>query len=76
MGLQRNVGGTDRLVRGALGFGALAVGVVAVAANDRRTGALALVVAAGLLFNAAFQFCGLNALLGVNTCRVEPGESE
>lgn len=76
MRLQRNVGGADRLVRGALGVGALAAGVAAVAANYRRTGVLILVVATGLLFNAAFQFCGLNALLGVNTCRVDPGESE
>jgi len=68
MALQKNVGGTDRLVRGV---GGAALGVLAVAAYATGRGPAALVAAlagAALLFNAATQFCGVNAALGIDTC--------
>lgn len=72
--LERNVGGLDRIARGVLG----AVLLVAGAAGYLTGYGVALpavlaVAAAGLLFNAATQFCGVNALLGVDTCSVDAG---
>lgn len=71
MALQKNVGGRDRLARGVLGTVLVAVAVSALIAGRRGAGALAALVGAGLLFNAATQFCGLNALLGIDTCSRE-----
>jgi uncharacterized membrane protein len=72
MALQKNVGGTDRLARGV---GGTALAVLAIAAYATGRGPVALVAAlagAGLLFNAATQFCGVNALLGIDTCSRNP----
>lgn len=71
MQLEQNVGGADRLVRGVLGTTlAVAAGVAAVS-GAWLVAVTAGVVGAGLLFNAATQFCGVNALLGVDTCSVD-----
>ena len=68
---EKNVGGTDRKVRAALGL-LLAVGAVLALRSDRRpVGAIAGITAAGLLFNAVTCFCGLNATLGIDTARGE-----
>ncbi|WP_132058294.1 YgaP family membrane protein [Halorussus amylolyticus] len=68
MNLQRNVGGLDRIARGVGGAALLAVAVGAFVSGRRSIGLLAAVAGAGLLFNAATQFCGVNALLGIDTC--------
>jgi hypothetical protein len=71
MELQKNVGGLDRMARGVLGTLLVAAAVVAVVWGRPGVGILALVAGGGLLFNAATQFCGANALLGVDTCSRE-----
>lgn len=68
MELRKNVGGLDRIARGVGGAALVAVAVVAVLAERRGLGAVAALAGAGLLFNAATQFCGVNALLGIDTC--------
>lgn len=69
MGLPRNVGGADRVIRGVLGIW-LAVVAVAAYLDDRSvTAAVAGIAGAGLLQNAATGFCGCNALLGIDTTR-------
>jgi hypothetical protein len=72
----KNVGGYDRVARavGAVVFAALAVALLA--GGRTATGALAGVASAGLGFNAATQFCGLNAVLGVDTCARTDGDCE
>lgn len=71
MAVKTNVGGIDRLLRGGLGIVLLGVAVGAAIAGRRTLGLVAAVVSIGLLFNAATQFCGLNALLGIDTCSRE-----
>lgn len=71
MGFQRNVGGVDRTLRA---IGAAVSFVAAVIAFSEGASLLALVAGlfgVGLAFNAATQFCGVNALLGVDTCSTE-----
>ncbi|SEQ38036.1 YgaP-like transmembrane domain [Natrinema salaciae] len=65
--MERNVGGSDRIVRGVLGTWLLAVAVAAVLADRRATAVTATIAAAGLLFNATTRFCGGNYLLGIDT---------
>lgn len=65
--MDRNVGGTDRILRGIL---AIVFGMTAVAAfaTGRRTGGLlASVVAIGFALNYAICFCSVNKLLGIDT---------
>jgi uncharacterized membrane protein len=71
MALERNVGGRDRIVRGVLGTTLVVAAVGAVLAGRQLVGVAAALVGAGLLFNAATQFCGVNALLGIDTCSRE-----
>lgn len=71
---EKNVGGTDRLVRGVLGATLLLAGLAAWTSDYRVVGALVLAVGLGLLVNAVTQFCTVNALLGVNTCERRDGE--
>lgn len=67
MDLDPNVGGTDRLLR-ALGAVLLSISaVVALKRGARSKGLLAAVGALGLGFNATTCFCGLNAVLGIDT---------
>jgi len=63
----RNVGGRDRLVRAVLAVALAALAVVSLRDGDRTTAALAAVAALGLGVNAVTCFCGVNAVLGVNT---------
>lgn len=71
MELVKNVGGLDRVVRAVLGVGLLAIALRSLTSGRRSTALVAAVTAAGLLFNATTQFCGLNAALGLNTCSRE-----
>lgn len=68
MELQQNVGGIDRLARGVFAVVLLAAGGWFVLAGRTLVGALALAGAVGLGLNAVTGFCGLNALLGIDTC--------
>lgn len=67
MGVDRNVGGRDRLLRAGLAVVLVAVAGLALRADRRRVATLAAVGAAGLGFNAVTCFCGLNAALGIDT---------
>jgi len=67
MGLERNVGGRDRIVRAALAVALAVVAVSRLRRGSRVVGLLALVGALGAGFNATTRFCGLNAALGVDT---------
>jgi len=68
LGLERNVGGIDRYARAVLAVVFLAIGAFALASSRPGLGLGALVASAGLGFNAVTGFCGVNALLGVDTC--------
>jgi len=72
---QRNVGGYDRVVRAVLGVVLFTIAVYAATAGQQGLTVFAMVASAGLLFNAATQFCGVNAVLGLDTCRWEPEEN-
>lgn len=69
MGFERNVGGIDRIVRGVLGAWLLAVAVGAVLDGQRGKAFVAGIASAGLLFNVVIGWCGLNAVLGVDSCQ-------
>jgi hypothetical protein len=71
----RNVGGYDRLTRALLGAVLFAVAVGATLVGRQLLAVVGMIASAGLLFNAATQFCGVNAALGLDTCTYEP-ESE
>lgn len=58
----KNVGGIDRAIRILMG-----VGLMALAATD-RVGVWGWVVGVIVLATGVFSFCGLYALLCVNTC--------
>ena len=64
----RNVGGADRLVRGVFGSGLLTVAIGALLAERCSAGVAAAVGSAALLFNVTTGRCGMNKLLGINTC--------
>lgn len=65
--VSRNVGGRDRLVRTVLAVVLAALAVTRLRSGNRSTGLLAGVAAVGFGINAVTCFCGLNALLGVDT---------
>lgn len=71
----RNVGGYDRLARAALGLLLVGIAVVASVSGQQTLAVFGMIAGAGMLFNAATQFCGINALLGLDTCSYNP-ESE
>jgi hypothetical protein len=71
MALQQNVGGLDRKARAVVGIALVALAVGAFVTARRAVGVAAALAGAGLLFNAATQFCGVNALLGIDTCSRE-----
>lgn len=71
MELTKNVGGLDRTARAVLGVGLLVVTLRTFTSGRRPTALVAAIGAAGLLFNATTQFCGLNAVLGIDTCSRE-----
>ena len=67
--MKPNVGGMDRSGRIVLGIVLLVVGLVAPIGAVWQI--VALVVAAIALITAVVQFCPVNALLGINTCKME-----
>jgi len=73
MGLKRNVGGLDRLLRAVLGTVLLVVAIGAVSTGRRSIAVIAGAGSVALLINAVTQFCGLNALLGIDTCSRDAG---
>ncbi|WP_135851239.1 YgaP family membrane protein [Halorussus salinus] len=68
MPLTRNVGKWDRIARAVLGVALLALAGGGMLLGYSGLGIVGIVAGAALLFNAATQFCGLYALLGVDTC--------
>ncbi len=62
-----NVGGSDRLLRAVLAVVSTVVAVRALQSGRRKVGAVAGLAALGAGFNAVTGFCGLNALLGLDT---------
>jgi hypothetical protein len=71
----RNVGGYDRLARAALGLLLLGIAVLAAVSGRQLLAVFGMIASTGMLFNAATQFCGINAVLGLDTCSYNP-ESE
>jgi hypothetical protein len=67
--MKPNVGGIDRIGRIVVGIVLLVVGLAAPISAMWQI--VALVVAAIALITAVVQFCPLNALLGINTCKLE-----
>jgi hypothetical protein len=65
---ERNVGGLDRIARGVVGACLVAVAFGAFLADRRSMAVVAALGSAGLLFNFATARCGLNKLLGIDTC--------
>ena len=65
---ERNVGGFDRIARGMVGTCLVAVAFGAFLADRRSMAVVAALGSVGLLFNFATARCGLNKLLGINTC--------
>jgi len=73
---ERNVGGLDRQLR-AVGAGlSLVVALVAWQFDAQTASLVALLVAAGLGFNAVTGFCWGNKLLGIDTCSRARSSSE
>lgn len=68
---EKNVGGVDRIARGILGFGFLVITIGAFVVGRRSTAVAAGVASAALLFNFTTGRCGMNKLLGINTCSRE-----
>ncbi len=68
---EKNVGGLDRIARGVLGTVLVVVAIGAFVAGRRSTAIATALGSAALLFNAATGRCGMNKLLGINTCSRE-----
>jgi predicted branched-subunit amino acid permease len=68
MALEKNVGGFDRTARAVVGTSLVAVAIGASLTARPGFAVPAALAGAALLFNAATQFCGVNALLGIDTC--------
>lgn len=68
--MKKNVGNTDKIVRYVIAAVALYVYFAGIATGT--LGIVALVVAAIAIVTSLFSFCGLYALLGMNTCEVKP----
>lgn len=68
LGFERNVGGIDRYARAVLAVVFLGIGAFALVLSRPGLGVAALIASVGLGFNALTGFCGINAMLGVDTC--------
>lgn len=68
---EKNVGGVDRIARGILGVGLFVAAIGAFLVNRRSTALAAGLGSAALLFNFATGRCGMNKLLGIDTCSRE-----
>ncbi len=67
--MKPNVGGIDRIGRIVLGIVLLAAGLAAPISMTWQI--VVLGVAAIALITAVVRFCPANALLGINTCKIE-----
>ncbi|PSQ22584.1 DUF2892 domain-containing protein [Halobacteriales archaeon QS_8_65_32] len=67
MSTERNVGGLDRMARAALGTGLVVVAAIALLAGRGTVALGAALASSGLLFNAVVGWCGVNALLRIDT---------
>lgn len=67
--MKPNVGGFDRIGRIVIGVVLLIVGLTAPIGAGWQI--LALVVAAIALVTAVVQFCPINSMLGINTCKTK-----
>ncbi|MFW5973927.1 MAG: YgaP family membrane protein [Natrialbaceae archaeon] len=67
MGIDRNVGGYDRLARAVLATVLAVVALSTLRKGRRSVGILATVGAVGFGINAVTCFCGLNRALGIDT---------
>lgn len=67
--MKSNVGGIDRTLRIIVGIALLLVGLAAPLEMTWRI--VALAVAAIALVTAFVRFCPINAMLGINTCKIE-----
>ncbi len=65
--MEKNVGGTDRIVRAALAVSFAVGALLALRRGQRSVGVLATVAAIGMAINAVTCFCGLNKTLGIDT---------
>lgn len=73
-GLERNVGGRDRQVRSVLALVFFVISGFVLVTGELLLGVAGLLVATGLGFNVVTGFCGLNAVLGVDTCEWDASE--
>jgi len=67
--MKPNVGGLDRNIRFVLGVVLLIIGVAAPISPTLQI--IVLVIAAIAVTTAIVHFCPLNALLGINTCKID-----
>lgn len=68
---EKNVGGLDRIARGIVGVGLLVVAIGALLTDRRSTAVATALGGMALLFNFTTGRCGLNKLLGIDTCSRE-----
>jgi hypothetical protein len=74
IGLDRNVGGIDRMARAVLAVVAFGVGIWGLTAGPLAVGIIGVVAGAIFTFNVVTQYCITNALLGVDTCSWDGAE--
>ncbi|ARS90069.1 YgaP family membrane protein [Natrarchaeobaculum aegyptiacum] len=65
--MERNVGGLDRIARGALGVVLVVAALSSYRSRKRNRAAIAGIAGIGLLVNAVTCFCGANYALGIDT---------
>jgi len=67
--MQKNVGGMDRILRLVVGGVLVVITLVGILGGVLKW--ILLIVGAILLVTGAVQVCPLNALFGLNTCKVK-----
>ncbi|MCH1411311.1 MAG: DUF2892 domain-containing protein [Candidatus Poseidoniaceae archaeon] len=68
----RNVGGTERLIRAALGSSVVVLDFVA----SVQIELVFLVIGLWGVFTSAFGYCPFNGLFNRNTCKIDPSSSK
>ncbi|WP_339105287.1 DUF2892 domain-containing protein [Haloterrigena salinisoli] len=66
--MDKNVGGSDRLLRVVLGAILLLIGY---RNRDRTAGTLAFVAGSDVVATAVIQRCPVNAVFGIDTCSAD-----
>lgn len=69
--MKNNVGGTDRMIR--IVIAALLAVLYFTGIIEGTLGTVSLILAGALLITAVVRFCGIYAMIGVNTCKVKEG---